>query len=235
MRNAGDRDYCVYRHTSPTGKVYIGVTRQKPEARWKNGNGYKYNAHFYSAILRYGWDNFKHEILSSGLTKEEAAEAEITFIRLNGSGDPSKGYNHATGGFNPTPGVLTRRKLSCSMKSQFADGLRTRVRTPEACARTSDTLKRRFASGELTRVISEEQRKKLSGAHKGKTLSESHKEKIQTNSRRKPVAQYRDGECVGVYPGVRAAGRETGIDYTSILKVLKGTKHTAGGYAWRYN
>lgn len=67
-----DRRYCVYKHTTPNGKVYIGITRRNPITRWQNGNGYKRNKHFMGAILKYGWDNIKHEILFSGLTEQEA-------------------------------------------------------------------------------------------------------------------------------------------------------------------
>lgn len=30
----------VYKHTSPSGKVYIGITGREPKLRWDNGNGY---------------------------------------------------------------------------------------------------------------------------------------------------------------------------------------------------
>lgn len=29
--------WIVYKHTSPVGKVYIGITHQKPEKRWQKG------------------------------------------------------------------------------------------------------------------------------------------------------------------------------------------------------
>ena len=36
------KDFIVYKHTCPNGKVYIGITCQKPQNRWgKDGNGYK--------------------------------------------------------------------------------------------------------------------------------------------------------------------------------------------------
>ena len=35
------RKYTVYKHTSPSGKVYIGITCRKPKYRWNNGKGYK--------------------------------------------------------------------------------------------------------------------------------------------------------------------------------------------------
>lgn len=83
-------NYTVYIHTSPIGKVYIGITKMNPIRRWANGLGYKNCSHFFNAILKYGWDNIRHEILFTGLSKEEAEQKEIEFIRgfikdLNGS------------------------------------------------------------------------------------------------------------------------------------------------------
>ena len=28
------RKFCVYKHTTPSGKVYIGITSRKPKERW---------------------------------------------------------------------------------------------------------------------------------------------------------------------------------------------------------
>ena len=58
-------NYCVYIHTSPSGKKYVGQTMRNPEQRWgKNGIQYlnkkkeKYtHPAFANAILKYGWDN----------------------------------------------------------------------------------------------------------------------------------------------------------------------------------
>lgn len=50
-----DKCYTVYMHISPSGKRYVGITRQRPVARWKNGRGYINNEYFYRAIKKYGW------------------------------------------------------------------------------------------------------------------------------------------------------------------------------------
>ena len=43
--------YTIYKHINKiNNKIYIGVTKQKPEQRWAHGEGYKNNTHFYSAI-----------------------------------------------------------------------------------------------------------------------------------------------------------------------------------------
>lgn len=90
--------WTVYKHTSPVNKVYIGITSQNPEDRWLNGNNYKGNKHFNSAIKKYGWSNFKHEILFENLTKQEAKDKEIELITLYDSTNPDKGYNLSSGG-----------------------------------------------------------------------------------------------------------------------------------------
>lgn len=64
--------FVVYKHTTPNGKVYIGITGNEPRKRWNNGNGYRGNKHFWNAILKYGWDNIAHEILFDGLTQDQA-------------------------------------------------------------------------------------------------------------------------------------------------------------------
>ena len=75
--------YTVYQHKNKiNGKVYIGITSQKLEQRWgSQGCNYKSSPHFYSAIQKYGWDNFEHNILFADLTKEQACLKEQELIK----------------------------------------------------------------------------------------------------------------------------------------------------------
>lgn len=91
--------YCVYKHTAPNGKVYIGITKQNPMRRWRNGNGYRNsNPHFWRAIRLYGWDNMQHEIIYKELSKEEAEKKEIELINQSHSNQSIYGYNITNGG-----------------------------------------------------------------------------------------------------------------------------------------
>lgn len=91
-------NYVVYKHTNKTnGKVYIGITKQNPEKRWKNGHGYCAQA-FSRAIAKYGWDGFEHEIVCENLTKTEACTMEKLLIKSYRSTDPVFGYNQSCGG-----------------------------------------------------------------------------------------------------------------------------------------
>lgn len=127
MENNEDKTYCVYMHTNLFNqKCYIGVTKQTPERRWLNGYGYKprngRQSHFWSAICKYGWDNFAHEILCDCLSKEDAYQKEQEFIEKYDSTNPSKGYNISTGGEAPTHGCKhseeAKRKIGDAQKGE---------------------------------------------------------------------------------------------------------------------
>ena len=91
-------NYTVYKHISPSGKIYIGITKQTPKDRWGNGTGYGNRNRISRAIQKYGWDSFTHEILFENLTKEEACQKEIELIAEYKSNNPEFGYNITAGG-----------------------------------------------------------------------------------------------------------------------------------------
>lgn len=71
--------YKVYKITSPTGRVYIGVTTNL-EARFQKGRGYKTNPMF-DDIIKYGWDNFVKEVIFETNDKLEAQRVEHQEIK----------------------------------------------------------------------------------------------------------------------------------------------------------
>lgn len=144
--------YSVYKHTSPSGKVYIGITCKDPKKRWKNGLGYRTQTYFYRAICKYGWDNFEHEIIFSDLTENVAKYKEQTLIQLYRSNEKEYGYNLTSGG-DGCPGVIpseeTRKKLSIANKGKI---------------RTLET-RERLSKAKTGVKLSEETRRKLSECH----------------------------------------------------------------------
>ena len=102
-----EKKWCVYMHTSPSGKRYIGITSQKPEDRWgangskylqKNKNGNYNQPAMAKAILKYPWDLWKHEIILSYVSKQYANQIEQELIKHYRSQDPRYGYNITSGG-----------------------------------------------------------------------------------------------------------------------------------------
>lgn len=92
--------WIVYKHTSPSGNTYIGITSCSPCQRWCRGAGYKKNTAFYNAIKKYGWDNIDHKVLISNLTVEQACEVEKQLIHYYKS--IHKSYNITDGGEGTT-------------------------------------------------------------------------------------------------------------------------------------
>lgn len=97
-------EWTLYIHKNKQkGKVYVGITSRKPEERWGyNGNGYKPDkeadkpTHFWLAIQKYGWESFEHQIILTGLFKDEAELLEQQYIQLFDSYE--NGYNSTYGG-----------------------------------------------------------------------------------------------------------------------------------------
>ena len=111
----------IYKHTSPSGKSYIGQTiRPELEMRWRRGKGYKTETAIGKAIKKYGWGNFTHEIISE-IDFEDISELnqleEDLILKLNTL--VPNGYNLTTIGSNRITSDETRKKMS---KSRIAGG-----------------------------------------------------------------------------------------------------------------
>lgn len=89
--------YVVYKHTNiENGLVYYGIA-ENYETRWSNGMGYQSNAYFWADIVKYGWKNFRHEIMFENLSRERALFYEGMLIQETESYLPENGYNQNMG------------------------------------------------------------------------------------------------------------------------------------------
>lgn len=237
-------DFYVYKHTTPNNKVYIGITKQLPHKRWgKNGNGYKvHNKHFYNAILKYGWDNIKHEILFTNLSKEEACEKEIELINFYKSNLPQYGYNKSTGGEMSASGCKrskeTRLKISIARK-----GVPMKEETKHLLSESRKGKKSvwygKHHTDETRRKISEWNRQ-----HRvSKVVDNSKKEYIRSEETRRkiadatkiPILQFSlNDEFICEYESILSASQNTNVAKQNICKCCKGNRQTAGGYKWKY-
>lgn len=99
MKVNTSKRFILYMHTAPNNKRYIGITTQKFQYRCgKGGKKYCANTYFWRAIQKYGWDNFKHEILFENLTYEDACKLEQQLIAQYKTTDERFGYNLSSGG-----------------------------------------------------------------------------------------------------------------------------------------
>jgi hypothetical protein len=71
----------------------------KPKERWGNGLHYESQRRIFTKIVKYGWDNIKHEIIASGLSEENARRIESELIHAT---EYDKCCN-TSGNVNPNP------------------------------------------------------------------------------------------------------------------------------------
>lgn len=224
--------YTVYKHTAPNGKVYIGMTCKKPEHRWQKGNGYKGSEKFSRAIEKYGWDNIKHEILASGLTREEAASMEIELIAAYDSTNEEHGYNISTGGSYRFAGY----HITKEQKRKIGDAQRGPLNHMYGKRwKMSEEGRQHIRESRTGMKFSEEHCKNISRSKSkenhpnwGKHLPEETRRKIAL-SNSKPVICVDTGER---FESVKEAVRITGI--THVGDVCRGKEKTAGGLRWKW-
>lgn len=228
--------YSVYIHTTPNGKVYVGITGQDPYKRWNNGNGYRANKHFWNAIKLYGWENIEHEILFCGITKEEACSREIELIAKYRSNNSDFGYNNSDGGEKPSNGA----KWSEDKREKLSKYWKGRIITDETRRKMSISAKKRDPETRH-RVQTEATKKKLSEFHKGKKISEEAKRKLSIansydrNASARSVEQYTlSGEYIASYQCIKEAAEKTGASRAHICSVCRGTRKQSGGFVWKY-
>lgn len=210
------KEYCVYVHTNKTnGKKYVGITSRKPKERWRGGSSYKYNSHFYSAIKKYGWDGFDHEVLLVGLTKSQADSWERALIAQWNTTDRNNGYNIGLGGEgHESISAQTRKRMSRSAKQRF--------KKPEEIQKNKERGVLQYSTAE--------------GIEKDRQAQLKYHEM-------NPEARYRKARAVNQYD-LNGHFIKQWKSVTDAKKAYGGAieaacesrirRKTAGGYMWRY-
>lgn len=181
-----NNSYSVYKHETPNGKIYIGITCQNPTKRWGNGCNYRNQKYLYAAIKKYGWENIKHKVLYTGLSKEDAEQKEIELIAFYKSNDRKFGYNIDNGGKSKGRcSEETKRKLSEIHKGKKPSPyMLQRAIEANTGRKFSEETKRKISESQKGKKISEKARMKLSNARKGTKLSPETRKKISEKVRK---------------------------------------------------
>lgn len=217
----------IYCYTSPSGKKYIGQTVGSLRMRSKNnGDGYKNCSVFYSAIQKYGWNQFSVEILEE-VSKELLDEREYYWIDYYKTYTPY-GYNIRT---NNRDNYSTRVRFEQPIDQYDQSGkLIQSYSSIKECAAITG-----YSYADICAIINH----RLKHSHgytfckKGETPDLNYTYKFHKNGRQ--TAQYDlDGNFIKLYPSASAAGRETGIQARNIRSVCDKKRKTAGGYKWEY-
>ena len=227
MIPVAERTYTVYCHTNNiNGKKYIGITAVRPEYRWNHGKGYKHQV-FNKAVEKYGWENFTHEILFEGLTREEAELQELTLIRQYNTQDARYGYNVSCGGHLSGRRYATEEEALEAKRNTWN---KSRIRNRDS--RLEQARNWRANNKDKVNAYKREyyhRTKKLKGRY-GHIVTDDTKEKISKRVSR-PVAAILNGEVVKVYSSFKEAGKDLNICHSNICRSIK-TGMKCGGYNW---
>jgi group I intron endonuclease len=248
----------IYKHTSPSGKGYIGQTYQEPQDRWKNGTGYNKNHRaIYAAIQKYGWENFTSEILEEVETDsiQELNRLEEKYIIAHNTLAPN-GYNLKTHGENHIVSAETRKKMS---ESSTGKKLGEKALLSLKNRTISEETRQKMSMSRRGRPKSEETKRKLSESIKARVMTDTHREAIASANRDrclgvpmsepirqrlivshtklfgKPVIQMDiSGNQIQIFMSIREASRQLNIDPSSIGKVCRQINKSCNGFVFRF-
>jgi group I intron endonuclease len=197
-------EFIVYKAVSTvTGKVYVGITRQGLEKRiishqWAvNGRS---SVPFHSSWRKHGRASFQFSVIDIASNWAELQTKEREWINRLNCKSPH-GYNLTDGGDGASgmaPESIERMaaskrgtKATVETRAKMSAAQLRRTWTPEQLARHSDMCRGRMAGKRLSQETkqknsdaqrgtkrgprTEETKRKISVAHKGKTLSDAHR------------------------------------------------------------
>lgn len=232
----------IYRYISPSGKSYIGQTIDEKSRRqhWFKPTYSYAGPKIDRARAKYGRDNFVYEVLfrqtyeDVKVAKQELNILEQKYVKQYDSFH--NGYNCDSGGYSKAGFIVSQdtiEKIRAKHKGS--------KRSIQACINISKAKLAQHLKA------SEETRRKMSTAKKGKKFTEEHRKNLRRalNKRdlsylpevrrksAKHIVQYSlTGELIMEYPNIHEASKATGIKEFTIYKCTSGKNKTSGGFIW---
>lgn len=204
----------VYKITNKIDeKCYIGIT-EEPVERYKqhireSKMARSKNRKLYQAIEEFGIENFKFEIIEQ--TNDDTREEYwITFFDSK-----QNGYNHTENG--KANRICSNVQLKTTIDEEDKKTIIEMYKNGHSCRK-------------IRNVTNISERKIQSMVKSLKRNPNSSKLK----TKRVVLKIDMSGNVVDKYCSVREAIRQCGYGKNGILKVLAGTRKTAGGYYWKY-
>ena len=199
---------CVYKITSPSGKIYIGssVNYKKRLTQYK-GAGAKTQTILYNSFMKYGFDNHIFEIVEL-CTKENVLEREYFYgslyevlgekglnCKLPKFGDKFQNTRQETiekmKQWKPSEDTIAKMKAAQTKRAKeqpVSDETKQKLREANLGKKASEETKKKMSLKGKGRVVSEETRKRMS-AWKRKPLSEERKQRLREINIGRPMPE----------------------------------------------
>lgn len=217
---------CIYKLTSPSGKVYIGQSWHfKHRMRNYKHCVNKAQRKLHNAVNKYGFESFDKEILDFAYTQEDLDFAEIYWISYFDS--IKNGYNIRNGGAR---GGFTEKSKKLMSKNNW---LKQRGCTKEY-RQTMSKACSGSGNGFYGKKHNDKTKKILSKRFKGKPLSKKHVENIRKGHiglKHSEESKQKRSESNSKYIYELTYADGTTITFTSLAKFCKEQGYTTVGFA----
>lgn len=227
----------IYKITSPTGRIYIGQSRDISRRFTQYRNNIESSLlqrKLYNSFKKYGVESHIFEIIK---------ECDISSL------NQMERYYQIL--YNSITGLNCRVTSDSDNVGYFSEETKRRIKEKATGRIMSDDSKRKMSLRKLGGTLSREHIDKISASNKGKKrppdfgqrLSKIFKGKKASqetkdilraaSTKKKPIAQYDlNGKFICSYESTSELIRVTGITHAS--KVANNQRKTAGGYTFKY-
>lgn len=251
----------IYKVTSPSGKVYIGKTKNEVyiriQSHFSDARTRKTTFAFAKAINKYGQDSFTWETLVENVESfNHINYLEKLYIAKFKANDPQFGYNLTEGGDGGqlVKDALDKKRKAMKAYYRSADGGATkeklrkssaemRKNRPDLVEKTRaarQTAESRAKTGRLSkaRYASQEARDKQSIKLK-EVYSDPTVQRKATMANRKARAKSftvtdMNGNVIGTWDSPSACSEDLNIARNGIYACLKGRAQYSSGYKFKY-
>jgi len=230
----------VYKATSPSGKVYIGITITTLKERIRThlrGVEKGSKIPFHEAIRKYKLKNIKWEIIARAKTWDELCKLETKYIKLYDS--YNNGYNLTLGG-DGTFG-LKHDEEWCIQNSEirkifFQDPNNRKMQSLANTKAHEENPNQAIEHSRFTRerYTRKSEREKTAEGMK-RFLSDSANRKLHSIQRgANTFLVYKGGKFIGEWLTQRECARALNLDFGHINSCLHGKRKSHGGYTFKY-
>lgn len=225
--------FFIYKLTSPNGKVYIGQTSNinRRFGRYRNLDC-KGQPKLYMSLKKYGWSNFKKEILFDGVvSQKEINEIETKYIleyiknglNISLKGNGGNGY---TGELHPMSKAIYQIDLNFNIVNEFPCGEQA-------------SFKLNFKQSCISKACRTDKPKAYNFYWRFKDGFDKEdliKKALMPNSNSISIYQLdkETNEIIKEWSSQIKASEKLNINQSNIWRVLIGKGKSAGGFAWVY-
>ena len=241
-----NKNYKIYIHKNKiNNKIYVGQTKQSLNRRFRhNGEGYKHCVYFYSAIQKYGWDNFTHQLVYDNLTQEQANQKEKELILKYNTQNRNFGYNISQGGNN----FISSEQMTEINKKRWRQGIYDNIKQSVYCIELNQTFESALKAKRQLKIDDSSILKcckgllNYAGIKDGIPLhwiytKDITQQKIINLKNKKEQIKGRSipRRCIEtgvIYSSAAEAAKALNLDASSIGKCCVYKTRTCGGYHW---